>query len=109
MSDERKHSFTAKIADAEPIRFEITLEEEEIYRKACYHVNMLWGKFRSQSSGSGASYNAMAKVALAFAELYYRKSDQLREQDEIMTRFEAELDQILNPENPDPSPEAAKN
>ena len=51
MKDEKLHRFTAKIADVEAISFPIKLEEEEIYRKAAYHVNKLWQSNLSAQPG----------------------------------------------------------
>lgn len=94
MTDEKLHRFTAKIADVEPFAFPIKLDEEEIYRKAVYHVNKLWNSHRDAQPGKSSHY-ALAKVALAFAELYYRKSDQLAAQSAVLDDFERELDDIL--------------
>lgn len=94
MNDERLHRFTAKIADVEAFSFPIKLEEEEIYRKAAYSVNRQWQKNR-ESQPEKTSIYALAKVALAFAELYYRKSFQLSAQSAMLDEFEHELDRIL--------------
>ena len=67
---------TIKIADVEPIHFEIDRDEEIVYRKAEYHVNKLWSEWR-QANKNKSSQEVLARVALAFAELYYRKSNQL--------------------------------
>ena len=40
----------------------------------------------------------MARVALAFAELYYRKTELLNAQGEVLADFERHLDRILEPE-----------
>lgn len=74
--------------------FNIQLEEEAIFRKAAYHVNELWKKMRDDSPGKPTEY-ALAKVALAFAELFYRKSDQLAAQSRMISDFERTLDSVL--------------
>lgn len=94
MKDDKLHRFTAKIADVEPISFPIKLEEEEIFRKAAYHVNKLWQNNLAAQPGKSSHY-ALAKVALAFAELYYRKAEQLSAQSKMLDDFEQELDNIL--------------
>jgi hypothetical protein len=94
MSEEKKHRFTAKIADVEPFVFSITLDEEPIFRKAAFHVNELWRNMLADQPGKSSQY-ALAKVALAFAELYYRKSEQLSSQSQMLDAFENELDKIL--------------
>jgi predicted S18 family serine protease len=94
MKKKEKQQFTATIADVSSIRFEIRPEEEEIYRKASYYVNNLWNKYREKEP-NGDSRVALAKVALAFAELYVRKETQLKEHDMLLDKFESELDDIL--------------
>ncbi len=85
---------TIKIADVEPIHFEIKRDEEVIYRKAEYHVNKLWSEWR-QAQKNKSSHDVLARVALAFAELYYRKTDNLEAQAEMIDNFEKQLDQLL--------------
>lgn len=92
--EEKKHRFTAKIADAEPIVFHITLADEEVFRRAVYHVNRIYDKFKAQQPDKSDDYT-LAKVALAFAELYYRKNDQLNAQSKMLDDFEAVLDEVL--------------
>ncbi|MBO5267641.1 MAG: cell division protein ZapA [Muribaculaceae bacterium] len=94
MNEEKRHKFTVTIADVEPFAFTITLAEEPIFRKAAYHVNNLWQKMQQDQPGKSSHY-ALAKVALAFAELYYRKSEQLASQSKMLEDFEHELDEIL--------------
>lgn len=94
MSDNKQHKFTVKIADVEPFVFHVALEEEPIFRKAAYHVNQLWENMKEQQPGK-PSHFILAKVALAFAELYYRKSDQLNAQSQMLKEFEKSLDDIL--------------
>lgn len=85
---------TIKIADVEPIHFEIDRKEEIVYRKAEYHVNKLWNEWR-QANKNKSSHEVLARVALAFAELYYRKSDQLEGQARMIDDFEKQLDNLL--------------
>lgn len=92
--DAQRHRFTAKIADAEPFAFMIELSEEPIYRRAAYMVNTQWKKYMESQPGKSSHY-ALAKTALAFAELYYRKSEQLNAQTALLDDFEKELDKIL--------------
>ncbi|MDE6497818.1 MAG: cell division protein ZapA [Muribaculaceae bacterium] len=88
---------TIKIADVEPIRFTIKREEEAIYRRAEYHVNKLYDQWRNTGRRQSPT-EVMARVALAFAELYYRKNELLEAQADVVDRFEKQLDKILEPE-----------
>lgn len=94
MSEVKRHKFTAVIADAEPIVFTIEAQEEAVFRKAASHVNELWRKMQADQPHKSSHY-ALAKVALAFAELYYRKSEQLERQSRLLEEFEHSLDDIL--------------
>lgn len=104
MTDEL--NITIKIADAEPIRFPIKREEESIYRTAEYHVNKLYNEWLQSSGKRQSPMAVMARVALAFAELYYRKSGLLKAQTEVLADFERQLDSILEPEVAETSEEA---
>ena len=92
--NKKLHKFTAKIADVEPFVFSISSEEEPVFRKAAYHVNELWQRMLHDQPSKSSHY-AMAKTALAFAELYYRKSEQLSAQSDMLDQFEKQLDRIL--------------
>lgn len=94
MNEEKKHRFTATIADLEPFVFSISASEEPIFRRAAFHVNELIKKMRKEQPGKPLQY-ILAKTALAFAELYYRKSEQLTAQSKLLEDFEQSLDQIL--------------
>ena len=82
----------------EPFVFDLTLPEEEIFRKATFHVNELWNRFRAKQPNKSSQY-VLAKVALAFAELYYRKSEQLSAQKRMLDEFEKTLDEVLLEQN----------
>lgn len=94
MNEDKRHKFTTTIADAEPLVFSLPAEDEPIFRKAAYHVNELWKKMRAKQPEKSSHY-LLAKTALAFAELYYRKSEQLESQSKLLEAFEADLDRLL--------------
>lgn len=97
---------TITIADVEPIRFDIKRSEEAIYRRAEYHINKLYNQWREGASKRQSNMEIMTRVALAFAELYYRKTELLNAQGEVLADFEKRLDSILEPEVGDTSEEA---
>ena len=74
--------------------FTISLSEEPVFRRAAYHVNELWRKMCAEQPGKSSHY-VLAKVALAFAELYYRKAEQLASQSQMLADFESNIDRIL--------------
>lgn len=94
MEDKKLHKFTAKIADIEPFVFSIELSEEPVFRRAAYLVNELWQKMGRENPGRTPHF-VLGKVALGLAELYCRKADQLRRQEQLMDDFEKRLDEFL--------------
>lgn len=94
MQESTKYKITVQVADVEPFSFVIDQSEEPIFRKAAYHLNKLWKEMEAKQPGKSSHY-ALAKAALAFAELYYRKSEQLAVQATMLDKFEGELDKIL--------------
>lgn len=85
---------TVAVADAEPIVFKVDASQEAIFRKAAHSVNELWNKWRAADPGKSSHY-VLAKVALAFAELSYLKSEQLDYETTMLADYEKELDEIL--------------
>lgn len=85
---------TVKIADAEPIVFNIDASEEAVLRKAAYSVNERWRKWRAEEPGKSSHY-ILAKVAFAFADLAFHKSEQLEKLSNTLDNLEHDLDDIL--------------
>lgn len=94
MDEQKKHNLTAKIADVEPFKLQITLNEESFYRHIIEQLNKIWGKIH-YGPGGVPSQVALAKVALYYAEMYYRKTALAGEQSRILSDFEQELDKVL--------------
>lgn len=94
MDEQKKHNLTAKIADVEPFKLQITLNEESFYRHIIEQLNKIWGKIHYGPNGV-PSQVALAKVALYFAEMYYRKSALAADQSRTLADFEAGLDKAL--------------
>lgn len=91
---------TVRIADTEPIQFPVKRSEERLYRQAEYHVNQLWRDW-AKAYPRRSTADLMARVALAFAELYYRKTDQIEQATKLLGDFEHELDRLLSPPTPE--------
>ena len=90
----RRHNITARIADVEPFKLLVAEDEEAFYRYIIEQPNKLWQKMRF-GPGGVPSRLALAKVALYYAEMYYRKSALASEQSKELESFEAELDRII--------------
>ncbi len=90
----RRHNITARIADVEPFKLLVPESEEAFYRYIIEQLNKLWNKMHF-GPGGVPSQMALAKVALYFAEMYYRKASLASEQSKAMAEFEQELDRLL--------------
>lgn len=82
------------VVAGEEIVFRVAESEEPGFRWAADNVNEMWSQQRAAQPGKSSHY-ILAKVALAFAEHSYHKSEQLLTQSALIDRFEKELDEIL--------------
>ena len=90
----RRHNITARIADVEPFKLLVPETEDAFYRYIIEQLNKLWSKMH-YGPGGVPSQMALAKVALYFAEMYYRKSALATDQSKVLDDFERELDKML--------------
>lgn len=82
------------VVAGEEIAFRVAESEERGFRWAAENVNQMWNQQRAAQPGKSSHY-ILAKVALAFAELSFHKSEQLRNQAAMIEQFEKDLDEIL--------------
>ena len=93
MNDQQKYNLTAKIADVEPFNLPISMDEERFYRHIIEQLNKIWTRLHIGAHETPRV--ALAKTALYFAEMYYRRTALLNEQSKMLESFEAELDRLL--------------
>lgn len=94
MTEETRHNITARIADVTPFKLLVSESEESFYRYIIEQLNKLWTKIH-YGAGGVPSEVALAKVALYFAEMYYRKASLAKEQAEALVDFEKKIDDLL--------------
>lgn len=93
MSEENQHRMKVSVV-GEEIAFRVNASEEEGFRWAADYVNNMWNRYQAGQPGKSSHY-ILAKVALAFAEVIYHQTVQLKEQAELIDQFEKDLDQVL--------------
>ena len=94
MNEQTKHNLTVKIADVEPFKLKVAETEEAFYRHIIEKLNRIWAKMHYGAVGE-SSQVALAKTALYYAEMFYRKSALANEQSRQLENFEQELDKLL--------------
>lgn len=72
----------------------IDREDEALVREAEYSVNRIWRNWR-ETFESKSSKEVLAMVAFQFAKLYYQQVHTIEGQVDVMEKFEAELDRLL--------------
>lgn len=93
MSEDIQHRMRVVVA-GEEIVFRVAESEEVGFRKAAHSVNEMWNSLRASQPGKSSHYT-LAKVALAFAELTYHKTEQLKNQAALIDKLEKDIDNIL--------------
>ena len=94
MDEQKKHNLTVKIADVEPFKLAVAASEEAFYRHIIDQLNRIWGKMHFGAVGESPQV-ALAKTALYYAEMFYRKSALANEQSKMLDDFEQSLDDTL--------------
>lgn len=82
------------VVAGEEIVFRVAESDEVAFRKAAHSVNEMWNSQRAAQPAKSSHYT-LAKVALAFAELSYHKTEQLKRQSALIDEFEKDIDDIL--------------
>ena len=95
MDEQKKHKITVQIADVPSFKLPVDASEESFYRHIIEQLNNLWMSIRYGGVSSETSEVALAKVALYYAEMYYRKSALLKAQGRMIGDFEKSLDAFL--------------
>lgn len=95
MKSSNKHRITIQIPGAAPFKLPVDESEESFYRKTIEHIV---GNCNRMRYGADADTDdvALAKVALYYAIMYYRKSELLRNQGIMLDNFEQQLDSLLS-------------
>lgn len=88
-----KLDITLRIADSK-LALTIVPEEEPLLRAVAKEVNHAYEAYRRRFTDN-TPQEILAKVTLLFAKGYLNLAEQARQTDELLGRFEADLDKIL--------------
>ena len=88
-----KLDITLRIADSK-LALTIVPEEEPLLRAVAKEVNHAYEAYRIRFTDN-TPQEILAKVTLLFAKGYLNLAEQARQTDELLGRFEADLDKIL--------------
>lgn len=88
-----KLDITLHIADSK-LALTIVPEEEPLLRAVAKEVNHAYEAYRRRFTDN-TPQEILAKVTLLFAKGYLNLAEQARQTDELLGRFEADLDKIL--------------
>lgn len=94
MKQSNQHLITVKIAGADAFKLPVAENEESFYRYVIERINENLQKFRYGSNADSDSV-ALAKVALYYATMLYRKTELMRSQATLLEDFETRLDSLL--------------
>jgi len=92
---EDKLNITIRIAGQNPVALKINRADEERVRNAEYQVNRLWGRWLQRFPGK-SSTEVLAMVAYQFAELYFSANRLSEETNEVLEKFERDLDGMIH-------------
>lgn len=95
MKSSNKHRITVQIPGAKPFKLPVEENEESFYRKT---IELIVGNCNRLRYGANAESDdiVLAKVALYYAIMYYRKSELVRNQGVLLDSFEQHLDSLLS-------------
>lgn len=93
MREERLQNINVVVAN-ETINFRIAASDEESFRRSAHAVDQKWREMCKQHPSKSSHY-ILATVAMAFAGLSYKKSEELEHQASLLDQLETDLDELL--------------
>ncbi len=94
MNADKEHRITIKIADIETFKLPVSESEESFYRMVVQRINDNVDRFRYGANADSTAV-ALAKVALYYATMLYRRTNQMNSQAEMLRSFEERIDSLL--------------
>ncbi|MDE6463700.1 MAG: cell division protein ZapA [Muribaculaceae bacterium] len=94
MNADKEHRITIKIADIESFKLPVSESEESFYRMVVQKINDNMDRLRYGINGDSTEV-ALAKVAVYYATMLYRRTNQMNSQAGMLHDFEARLDSLL--------------
>lgn len=93
MNQSNTHLITVQIAGADPFRLPVAENEESFYRYVIQRINENLRDLKK--SGSDNDGVLLAKIALYYATMLYKKTELIRSQSELLEKFEDDIDKLL--------------
>lgn len=94
MKQPNEHRITVKITGSEVFKLPVAENEESFYRAVIEKINKNINGL-CQGVGADRPTVALAKVALYYATILYRRTEAMAEQSRLLDDFEATLDSLL--------------
>lgn len=88
-----KLDINLRIADV-ALSLTINRDEEQLLREVAKEVNHVYKAYRERF-GSSSPQEVLAKVTLLFAKGYLTLTSQAKQLDELLVRFDSDLDELL--------------
>ncbi len=88
------HRITVNICGAEPFKLPLDESEELLYRQIIERINSNCNRFR-YGADADSEQVALAKVALYYAMMFYRRHETLSRQADLLNGFEEKLDKLI--------------
>lgn len=88
------HKITVDISGAKPFKLPVDENEESFYRQIIEKINENCRRFQSGIEADDEQV-ALAKVALFYATMFYRRHDLVCRQGALLDAFEQRLDAFL--------------
>ncbi len=95
MANDNKHNIWIQLADVKAMPLSVNKAEEANYHEAEKLVNTLWDKWMKRFNENSSSHEVLARVAFQFARLYLEAYAQNKAANELLQRFEAQLDEFV--------------
>lgn len=92
---DNKKQINVRIADLAPIPIRVNIEDEKSVHLAEENVTHLWKVWSKRYGKEKSQLETLAMVAFKFAQLYYSDQELKSETNELLKRFEDDLDSII--------------
>lgn len=99
MSIDKEHRISVSIADIDTFSLPIQPSEEMLYRQVIENINRHVDRFRFGPNADKVSV-AMAKVAIYYATMLYRRNDMMNTQAQLLAELESKFDSLLEQTGP---------
>ena len=94
MTFEKENRISVSIADIDTFSLPVPPSEEMLYRQVIENINQHVDRFRFGQNADKVNV-ALAKVAIYYATMLYRRNDMMNTQARLLADLEAKFDSLL--------------